>query len=339
LRRIKKKRIILAKYSALVTAFCPGHRLINLALNLFSYFLRRSRVRGMPFLLQVEPTNRCNLNCRLCATGSGELKRPKGDMTFELFKKIVDQNQNNLAYLVLYNLGEPTLNPEIYNMIKYAKKKKIFTRLSTNANFKNRSHISNLLSSGLDEVIISLDCPTERTYAEYKGSDDFKHVIDNVRLLVEKRKNEAKPFINLQMLIMRQTEAEIAEFKRIVRDLGVDNAIMKKIRVDLLNSPPKFEFLPKNKKYIRDVYKKQDRTKSCWRPWFSTVIFWEGTVVPCCLDVSGKFSFGNINEKQLSLIWNEEKYIAFRKKIVKYLHSSFLCSDCSIRDFSSNFVK
>ena len=337
--RIREIKRNCAKYLALTAAVCSVPRVLNFCRNLTAYFTRRSRVDAMPFILQIEPTNRCDLHCRLCATGAGELKRPKGDMSFSMFKNIIDPLRRDLIYLVLYNLGEPTLNPELYEMIEYAKKNRIFVRLSTNAYFTDPGHIKKLISSGVDEIVISLDCATESTYAEYKGGADFNRVLNNVRLLVKERGQRSGPFINLQLLIMRNTESEIDEFKKIVRESGVDKGIMKKVRVDLLSRPPKYDFLPKNEKYIRNVYKKEDRTKMCWRPWFSTLIFWDGTVVPCCLDMAGGFSMGNVTEEPFSLIWNKKNYVVFREKIVKYLNAPLICAKCSIRDFGSNFVK
>ncbi len=260
-------------------------------------------------------------------------------MSFSVFKGILDQARDSLGYLVLYNLGEPTLNREIYDMIAYAKGRKIFTRLSTNADFDDKRHIRQMLDSGVDEIVVSLDCPTEQTYAGYKGCDDFRKVIDNVRGIVAARKNNYRPFINLQMLIMRSTEPQVGEFKRIVKELGVDRGIMKKVRVDLLAAPPQYDFLPMEKKYVRDIYKKKIQVNHCWRPWLSAVILWDGMVVPCCLDMAAKYDFGNINEEGLRPIWQGPAYAAFREEVVKDIDSSTLCGKCSIRDFSGNFVK
>ena len=50
---------------------------------------RRSRPLALPPTIQVEPTNRCNLRCPLCPTGSGLVERPQGLMTMETFDRVL----------------------------------------------------------------------------------------------------------------------------------------------------------------------------------------------------------------------------------------------------------
>ena len=335
---MEKIKAAFAKYMSLFIAGCSIRKIINFFQVMFSYFFRKTKVLGLPFLLQLEPTNRCDLNCSLCLTGAGKLKRPRGDMSLEEFKKILNHLQTSLIYIVLYNLGEPLLNPDIYKMIEYAKKKKIFTRLSTNANFSDKGHIKNILSSGLDELVISLDCATEETYRSYKKSTDFNRVLNNISLLIKERGQRPKPFINLQFLVMSSTEQEIGKFKKLVKDLGVDKGLIKKVRVDYFAKEPEYGLLPKDKRFHRDIYRNKVKKTTCFRPWISTLVLWDGVVVPCCFDMNGDFILGNAAGKKITQIWNNKEYAVFRKKIAKNLDSPPLCSQCSIKDFSSNFI-
>ena len=52
--------------------------------------IRRPVVWGQPFLMMVEPTN-CNLKCPLCPSGNGQMRRPRGNMSIDDFKQLVDQ--------------------------------------------------------------------------------------------------------------------------------------------------------------------------------------------------------------------------------------------------------
>ncbi len=335
---MKKFKIIFMKYIFLLKAVCRKGRISNLFLIIGSYLLKRSEVKGLPCVFQIEPTNKCDLRCRLCLTGLGKLKRPKGEMTFNAFKNILRQVENSLIYLALYNMGEPLLNPDIYNMISYAKQKGVFIRLSTNANFSGRKHIKNILNSGIDELIISLDCATAQTYSEYKNSPHYDRVIDNVRLIVKERGSRPRPLIKLQFLLMKSTEGDIDIFKKLVKELAVDQGIMKKVRVDFYGVNPRYDALAKNKKYVRDVYKNKRQKMTCWRPWLSTVILWDGKVAPCCFDMEGEFGFGNIAEQSMSSIWNNRRYVKFREKIAKNSDVPAICHQCSIKNFRKNFI-
>ena len=58
---------------------------------LVSWVMRRPVVWGQPFLMMVEPTNFCNLKCPLCPSGNGQMRRPRGNMSIDDFKQLVDQ--------------------------------------------------------------------------------------------------------------------------------------------------------------------------------------------------------------------------------------------------------
>ncbi|MCG2712336.1 MAG: radical SAM protein [Candidatus Omnitrophica bacterium] len=336
---MKKIKAVFVKYMSLFIAGFSIRKITNFCKVMLSYFLRKTKVSGLPFLLQIEPTNRCDLRCSLCLTGAGKLKRSRGDMSFKQFKNIVSQLQAGLIYIVLYNLGEPLLNPDIYQMIKYAKKKRIFTRLSTNANFSDRAHIKSILTSGLDELVISLDCASEETYRAYKKSTDFCRVLDNVSLLIKERGQRLKPFINLQFLLMGSTEQEIDEFKKLIKDLGVDKGLIKKVRVDYFAEKPEYGLLPENKKFHRDIYRGKGKKNPCVRPWISTLVLWDGVVVPCCFDMEGDFILGNVKGGKITRIWNDKEYMNLRHKIASKSNSAELCRQCSLKNFSSNFIK
>lgn len=328
------KRIIalLFKYLALVRAIFCNKRFLNLLIVIPSYLFRKPKFKGLPFLIQIEPTNRCNLRCALCLTGAGKLRRPKGDMSLKEFRKIIDQLEEGTVYLVLYNLGEPLLNSEIYQMVKYAKKKRIFVRLSTNGDFYDKQNIKNLVNCGIDELVISLDCASPQTYIKYKRSDGFEGVIKNVKLIIEERGSRLKPFVGLQLLVTRDTEAEIHKFKEMVNNLGVDKGLIKTLRVNFPGIAPDRDFLPKNNKYIRRAYRNTSENGICYRPWISTLILWDGSVVPCCFDMEGGYTLGNVTNISFNQIWNNQKYISFRKQILRGINKIPLCKECSLRD-------
>lgn len=337
--KIKGIAILLTKYSALFKAILYKKRFFNTFLILFSYIRGKNNVLGSPFLLQVEPTNRCNLSCDLCLTGLGKLSRPKRDMTFQEFTQIINQFEESIIYLVLYNLGEPLLNTQIYEMIEYAKEKKVFIQLSTNGYFNDDKHIKRIINCGVDELIISLDFTTPESYTKHKKSKTFENVVENILLIVKERGRKRRPFINVQLLLMRDNEEEIPRFKSLIHYLKVDKGIIKKVRVDFPGSSPDVSFLPQNSKHIRKSYMGNYKRAKCYRPWISTVILSDNSIVPCCFDMHSEYNFGNISNLSFSQIWNNEKYVRFRKQILNNINQIPLCKQCSIDNFFDNFVK
>ena len=83
----------------------------------------------VPYIINVDPSDRCNFRCKFCPTADlGLMKktpgRNYGNMSFDLFKKIVDDIcgfGKPVKVLRLYKDGEPLLNPHFVDMIHYAK--------------------------------------------------------------------------------------------------------------------------------------------------------------------------------------------------------------------------
>ena len=134
----------------------------------------------------IEPTNICNLKCPLCPSGAGLLKRERGYMSLSLFKSIIDEIEKHTFMLLLWNQGEPFLNPDFLEMVKYAHSKKLFMMTSTNANILPDP--KEIVRSGLDMILISFDGATQETYNKYRMNGDLAKVLNNVRELVKAKK-------------------------------------------------------------------------------------------------------------------------------------------------------
>ena len=68
-------------------------------------------------MIAIELTSRCNNKCQMCPYRLGGESPDLGDMDFEVFKKIVDENP--AEEICLFNRGEPFLYPKIYDVINY----------------------------------------------------------------------------------------------------------------------------------------------------------------------------------------------------------------------------
>jgi hypothetical protein len=143
-------------------------RIFNFCINNYQMSTKKSRILGYPTHMTVDVTNICNLRCPLCPTGVGAPGREKGSMSFSLFKKIIDETGKYLISIDLFNWGEPLLNKETYKMIAYANKKHIVTSVSTNFNFLSEKLAEQLILSGLDILILSIDGASQESYEQYR---------------------------------------------------------------------------------------------------------------------------------------------------------------------------
>ena len=68
---------------------------------------------SLPYTLQVEPTNRCNLSCNMCARDYFTKDTRIGDLSLSDFTKIVDPIADTLKVLTITGWGEPFLNKDL----------------------------------------------------------------------------------------------------------------------------------------------------------------------------------------------------------------------------------
>jgi len=325
---INKKISYCLKYTA------PSPRkILNLVLVKFSKVFKLKRVLGYPLTVMVEPTNICNLKCPLCPTGQGLLRRPKGFLSLEDFKKIVDQFGDYSLHLRLWNWGEPLLNEELIEMIKYARRYRWYINTSTNSFFLTKDFAKEIVSSGLDSLIISLDGASEETYSKYRQHGNFKNVVDAISALVEEKKkqNSKTPKIHLQFIVMKHNEHEIPKIKELAKQLQVDFLALKKVGIMDPSMKDKIkEYLPSDRyaKYTKEAKIKTNRNM-CNMIYEETIVNWDGSVVPCCYDMHNSFVCGNLLKEPFSKIWNNSRYVNFRRAILKNKSKIPMCANCA----------
>jgi len=301
-----------------------------------STLLNRQIIWGKPAILTLEPTNTCNLRCPLCTTGSGEMTRENGQMSLQTYKNILDKLGADIFFLLLYHQGEPYINRQFLEFVRLAKEKNIYCTTSTNAHFITDEMIHKTIDSGLDSMIVSLDGVTQETYAKYRVKGNIDKVIPTLRRFMEikKERRSKTPLIALQFLVMKHNEHELPAIRKLARELQVDRLLVKNIEVR--NFQEANEWLPSDNKYRRyhldssNFEVKNNNKKSCPRPWLSTLINWDGGVVPCCFDKNAEFEMGNINsDNSFAEIWQNQNFRNFRERLTRDRKSIDICRNCN----------
>jgi len=134
----------------------------------------------------IEILSECNLKCILCPFGSRELfQREKGQMDLSKFKKIVDKikKESPDARIAPYSYCEPFLNPQLLEMIKYIKSKKMKCGLSSN--FNSPKKLKEILKAGIDELEVSVSGFYQETYGKSHIGGDVEIVKGNLLKLRE----------------------------------------------------------------------------------------------------------------------------------------------------------
>src|SRR4051812_49189740 len=231
-------------------------RMLNAAKVMTSYQLSKLTGKptqwGYPVSISFEPTTSCNLRCPECPSGLREFTRPTGMLKKDFFKETIDDVYKELTYLIFYFQGEPYLNPDFLEMVKYASDKGIYTATSTNAHYLNDSNAKKTVESGLDRLIISIDGTSQEVYKQYRVGGNIEKVLQGARNIV-KWKKELKsktPFVFFQFLVVRHNEHQVKEIKQLANEIGVDQVRFKTAQVyDYQNDPN--QLIPSIDKYSR----------------------------------------------------------------------------------------
>jgi radical SAM protein with 4Fe4S-binding SPASM domain len=319
---------------------CTPFKLYNALKVYLSFYLSKWMKKpigvSLPFTLTFEPTTQCNLSCPECPSGLKSFTRPTGYADLEIYNDFIEKTHKHLIYLYLYFQGEPFLHKNFLKMVQIANEKKIYTVTSTNGHFLTASKSEEIVQSGLDRIIISVDGSTQETYEQYRIGGNLEKVLAGAKNLVEAKKNSKKktPFIIFQMLVVAPNENQVDEVKKLAKEVGVDHFVLKTAQIyDFENGSP---LIPENSKYSR--YKKNQSGKyeiknpmhnQCWKLWHSAVCTFDGNIVPCCFDKDAKYAMGNIKQKQFREIWLSPAYFKFRSKILQSRSKIDICQNCS----------
>jgi radical SAM protein with 4Fe4S-binding SPASM domain len=323
---------------ALLRCLTPG-RTLNLLSLWFTFlvarYARRIVVPAGPAAISAEPTTRCNLRCPECPSGLRQFTRPTGNLDPEIFSAWLSSVRNHVIWLNLYFQGEPMLHPQFFNLIKKARKERMYTMTSTNGHFLGVEECRGIIASGLHRLVVSVDGMDQATYEGYRRGGDLSRVLEGIERLSEMKQQlgSRTPFLEVQFLVLRTNEHQLEEVKKLMHLTGVDAIAFKSAQLyDYQNGNP---LIPEADRFSR-YRKKEDgifELKSklpnyCRRAWFSAVVTWDGLVVPCCYDKDASFVMGSLQSDSFSKIWKGNNYRNFRKMLFTRRSKIPICTNC-----------
>lgn len=250
-------------------------------------------VTEYPLNIAVEVTNFCNLNCIMC--GNDKLTRPRGYMSMDLYKKIIEEtareNKNTRIWLDFY--GEALLaGYKLYYMIDYAKKSGLGNIcINTNGTLLKKEYAEMLLDSGVNYISIDCDGYSKEVYEKIRvGADRDKFYANVEYLLKEKKRRNSNVTVDIKVIEMEENKEEIPQIIKHWKELGAWTAVRR------CSAWVGMEEKEKTRDEIR---------VACGHAVGICGITWDGEVAGCAWDADIAFGFGNINEKSIKEIWQE----------------------------------
>jgi hypothetical protein len=287
-------------------------------------YIKRNVNTDFPLILNIEPTNACNLNCYVCPRNKSG--RPVGYMDFDLFKKIIGEckTHKRLNMINFHKDGESLLHPRIYEMIRYARQARVANVLHMNTNGLplDKSNARELLLSGIDDVTISIDAARDETFKKIKGAALLKKVESNVEGLFSMRRQLAleRPFVRVKIMEFEDTKGrEVEEFLDRWRGVADD------IQVTGVHNWSGG---------IRDLAVTDEVEKKrfpCNLLWYALAINWDGRVSTCCIDWDLSALVGDARLETIHQIWNGRRIKELRKAELCGNHNlAKVCMECTL---------
>lgn len=292
----------------------------------------RGKMKQIKKTVILETVNFCNLRCPACPCNT-TMTRERKILQPSEFNIIFSKIRDIASSICFYFMGEPLLNPYIFDYIKIAHNAGIRTIISSNGMMIDK-YINNFFTSGLDYLQIAFDGFDKTTHEAYRVGSSFEKVKDNIIKLSKAKsyRNLTLPDIRIQTIVNRMNENQLDDIGNFAKKHNISFATKKMTygkTEDIININRKV-FEPMNNEYRRESSKSiyYSEITECPQLIEYLVILSNGDVVPCCYDYNGSTVLGNLYENSIDSILNGTKRTCFEN--MKSSGNSMLCGKCDL---------
>ena len=259
------------------------------------YFPKHFITPRFPTHLEIEASSACQMRCPMCKT-TQMIKQGvifQGKMDMDLYRKIINDTVGQSLYSIKLSWrGEPLLNPNIIDMVRYAKDKGVRdVAFLSNGERLTPELTEGLVDAGLDWISISFDGMGE-VYESIRRPARFEESLEKIRRIRVYRDavGKAKPLIRVQSVhsAIRGKESEFLQIWENIAD--------------------RVNFIADQKRSLEQKDYRHDPLYICPSPWQRMCIAWDGKVVQCYSDYMEGNVLGNVHEKSLKEIWHDEPF-------------------------------
>lgn len=162
-----------------------------------------------------EVTRSCNLACSHCRASSKFGTYPNELSTEECFK-LIDEIVSFAKPVIILTGGEPLLRKDIFEIIRYGKKKGLTMVMAPNGTLLNDENIKKIIDSGIKRISVSLDGPDAASH------DDLRQVPGAFKQACEGINRAKKSGLEFQInsTITKRNIQLLPQIISLVKDLG-----------------------------------------------------------------------------------------------------------------------
>lgn len=256
--------------------------------------------------LQIEGSNICNAACVFCPYPT--MKRKKGTMSMELFRKLIDETVNLplIEHLTFTGLGETLLDKHLVERIRYARSKMpdMMIDIYSNGTYLTKERIDELIDAGLSILYVSLNGVTAEKrqqvmFPHKPGHDDFAHVCEMLDYAIKKGEGRMKVVVKTIVSKDLMEGGESGEF------------------LERWNGPAETggnAFMHLEGNWAGAMWPMRVKpTSPCSRALQQIMVLWDGRVSLCCFDGEGDEILGDLNTSTIKEVFNGVKASGIRE--------------------------
>ena len=329
---------MLVRFFKIFGKVCSAIKPIDYLVNIGKFRKRiAERIVNMrkdyPFEYVLEITTRCNHFCKMCTFKHKE-KTNRGDMNFEIYKKIIDEIPTDRENLIEFaGGGEPLMHKDFLKFLEYGKKRQPKSRffLSTNGSFLDLTTGQKLIEMELDLLNIGLNAVTKEGHKWLTNANDFDIIVENTVnfFKMKNKKGFSKPFTFVQIIECKELAYEIDYFKKFWGPIA-DELYMRHVIAGMDDQVLKSE-------KITQIFPIPSKRYPCQLPFRCISVGANGDLFPCNIFSHEGIPWGNLTQDTIHKIWTGKKIHNLRRShLEEYYNDVIYCKECDMWGYFDN---
>ncbi len=293
--------------------------------------IKKDKVLTGPERLEIEIINYCNINCLTCwffsPLGSFYKEKP-WKMELEVFKRIINEAKIlGVESICIPGIGEPTLHPNLPEMILETKKARLPLHIATNLTVTSKRILKSLCLC--DRIDITLLAPTKELYKELQSPscpEYFDQVLENITYLKSSQNPNKKQKIYIMFILNKLNFKYFKDILELAKKLNLDGIEIQPFDTTPFNKNLSLDYseiksfikeknkLKKKYPFIEDTFFEEyyknkfenQKLKRCYMGYFTLLVGIKGKVKVGCFSPQSP-SAGNIYKRSLTEIWYSPK--------------------------------
>ena len=254
-------------------------------------------------------------------------------MSLDTFKMAIDglkEFPDKLKMISFDGWGEPMLNPELPEMIAYAKQADVADRLELVTNSYSITHerADAIVNAGLDRVRISIQGLNAEKYRDVSNVNvDYERLREQLKYLYDHKK-QLSIYIKIIDVALDGADEQVFYdmFSDRCDDIAIEHMVPTSENIDYSQYQDACE-------KTQQGYEAK-KINVCPYPFYMMIVEPDGTVRTCCA-TRHPISLGNVKDKSLFEIWNGQQLMEFWKIHLRPAgrYGIKVCSECVNPDF------